>query len=156
MSCGMRRFCSMLNYNAPSYNQSNDVFAILTRGNHYYLYRNSDGQIVASNDQLTMDLWNIGKRSYLNGPVQCQLVIRSYAANLEEDFRQMVKKAKDSLSAKVGVRLEFDRIVNLHLPRYVDVTPSRIFDPNISQGHSGLVEHPIHKFMSIVVDRPAA
>ncbi|GBE61745.1 coatomer delta [Babesia ovata] len=157
MYYGMNNFCSMFNYNKSPPNKANDTFAILSSGDHYYLYRNSDDRIVASNDNLTMDLWNVGKRSHFNGPVQCHLVIRSYNVSFEDDIQRIVEQAKNNVSAKIGVNLEFDHIVNLHLPRYVDVTPIRAFDPNLLQeSNSGLIEHPIHKFISIVVDPQVA
>ncbi|CDR95041.1 coatamer delta subunit containing protein,putative [Babesia bigemina] len=151
MYYGMNRFCSMFNYTGTPRNKANDIFGILTKDSYYYLYRDSDDKIVASNNAPAMDLWNIGKRSHLSGPLQCQLVIRSYKVCIEDDIQQMIEKAKANLSAKIGVELEFDNIVNLHFPRYVNVTPMRAFDPTLLQErNSGLIEHPIHRFISIL------
>ncbi|GIX64660.1 coatomer delta subunit, putative [Babesia caballi] len=155
MSFGMSRFCSLFNYSAPHRVDADDVFAILTRGEHTYIYRQSDGQIVASTDRETMDLWNVGNRGGLSGPMACQLVIRSYATAIDESLENVIKRAKAAVAENVGVPLEFSSVVNFHLPRYASVEPIREFHPKLFETSCSkeLVEHPIHKFLTMVVDK---
>lgn len=151
---GMDKFCSLFNYKGTFQEEAEDVLAIITNDGHKYLYRNSDRQIIASTDALTMDLWNLNIGHSLTGPLKCQLVISLDSINIEQTINELIQTAKKDVLESFGAPLEFDRIVNFYFKRYAGINPIQEFHPELlKSGEPGrLIMHPIHKFMCIAVD----
>lgn len=151
---GMDKFCSLFDYKKPFHKIMDKTYAILTNDEHKYLYDHSNRSIVASTDVKTMDLWNLGRREFLGGPLNCQLVVTLTSVEMEECLPETIKRVKEALLKDLGVPLEFDRVVNLYFQRNAGVVPIQEFHPGLleSGGNGTIVAHPIHKFMCMVLD----